>query len=210
MKDEYGGKSILKFVGLKSKMYSIFDESNNEKSTSKGHNAFIEFQEFHDTLFQKKVLRHTMRGVKSKNHNLGTYETNRRSLSCFDDKPYILKNGINTLAYGHKDIKIINLDSTTNENNKKHNEKWPYIPDHPYRIIIIGGSRSGKTNALITLINEQNDIDKIYLYTRDLSEPKYEYLIKKCDDPGIKHLNNSNPFIECSNTMDDVYETIND
>ena len=105
---------------------------------------------------------------------------------------------------------MINLDSTTNENNKKHNEKWPYIPDHPYRIIIIGGSRSGKTNALINLINEQNDIDKIYLYTRDLSEPKYEYLIKKCDDAGIKHLNNSNPFIECSNTMDDVYETIND
>ena len=104
MKDEYGGKSILKFVGLKSKMYSILDESNNEKSTNKGHNAFIEFQEFHNTLFQKKILRHTMRGIKSKNHNLGTYETNKRSLSCFDDKQYILKNGINTLAYGHKDI----------------------------------------------------------------------------------------------------------
>ena len=46
VKDEYGWKSILKFVGLKSKMYSVLDESNNEKSTSKGHNAFIEFQEF--------------------------------------------------------------------------------------------------------------------------------------------------------------------
>ena len=74
---------------------------------------------------------------------------------------------------------MINLDSITNENNKKHNEKWPYIPDHPYRIIIIGGSGSGKTNALINLINEQNDIDKIYLYAKDLSKPKYEYLIKK-------------------------------
>ena len=104
MKDEYGGKSILKFVGLKSKMYSILDESSNEKSTNKGHNAFIEFQEFHDTLFQKKILRHTMRGIKPKNHNLGTYETNKISLSCFDNKRYILKNGINTLAYGHKDI----------------------------------------------------------------------------------------------------------
>ena len=70
MKDEYGGKSILKFVGLKSKMYSILDESSNEKSTNKGHNVFIEFQEFHDTLFQKKVLRHQMRGVKSKNQIL--------------------------------------------------------------------------------------------------------------------------------------------
>ena len=51
MKDEYGGETILRFVGLKSKMYSILDESNNGKSTSRGHNAFIEFQEFHDTLF---------------------------------------------------------------------------------------------------------------------------------------------------------------
>ena len=105
---------------------------------------------------------------------------------------------------------MINLDSITNKNNKEHNEKWPYIPDHPYRILIIGGSGSGKTNALINLINEQNDIDKIYLYARDLSEPKYEYLIKKREDAGIKHLNNPNAFIECSNTMDDVYENIND
>ena len=84
------------------------------------------------------------------------------------------------------------------------------MPDHPYRIIIIGGSGSGKTNALINLINEQNDIDKIYLYARDLSEPKYEYLIKKREDAGIKHVNNPNAFIECSNTMDNVYENIND
>ena len=83
-----------------------------------------------------------------------------------------------------------------------------YIPDHPYRIIIIGGSGSGKTNALINLINEQNDIDKIYLYAKDLSEPKYEYLIKKREDAGIKNVNNPNAFIVCSNTMDDVYEDI--
>ena len=67
---------------------------------------------------------------------------------------------------------MINLDSITNENNKKNNEKWPYIPDHPYRILIIGGSVSGKTKALINLINEQNDIDKICLYAKGLSEPK--------------------------------------
>ena len=76
--------------------------------------------------------------------------------------------------------------------------------------MIIGGSGSGKANTLFNLINEQNDIDKIYLYARDLSEPKYEYLIKKCEDAGIKHLNNPNAFVECSNTMDDVYENIND
>ena len=104
MKDKYGGKSVAKLVGLKSKMYSMLDESNNERSTSKGHNAFIEFQEFYDTLFRKKILRHTMRRIRSKNHNLGAYETNKRPLLCFDDKRCILKNGINALAYGHKDI----------------------------------------------------------------------------------------------------------
>ena len=68
---------------------------------------------------------------------------------------------------------MINLDSITSENNKKHNKNWPYIPDYPYRIIIIGGSGSGKRNTLINLINEEKDIDKIYLNARDLSEPKY-------------------------------------
>ena len=72
---------------------------------------------------------------------------------------------------------MINLDNITNENNKKHNEKWSYIRDHPCTIIIKGGSGSGKINALIHLMNEQNDIDKTYLYARDLNEPKYEYLI---------------------------------
>ena len=73
---------------------------------------------------------------------------------------------------------MINLDKITNENNKKHNEKWPYIPDHPYRILIIDGSESRKTNTLLNLINEQHDVDKIYLYGRHLNEPKYEILIK--------------------------------
>ena len=54
---------------------------------------------------------------------------------------------------------MINLDSIINENNEEHNEKWPYIPDYPYRILIIGGSGSGKTNTLLNLINEQKDID---------------------------------------------------
>ena len=63
---------------------------------------------------------------------------------------------------------------------------------------------------MINLINEQNDFDKIYLYARDVNEPKYEYLIKKREDAGIKHLDNPNAFIECSNTMDDVYENIDD
>ena len=105
---------------------------------------------------------------------------------------------------------MINLDSIINENNEKHNEKWTYIPNHLYRILIIDGSGSGKTNTLLNLINKQRDIDKIYLYGKDLNESKYEYLIKNCKNVGIKHLNYSNAFIECSNTMDDVYEKIDD
>ena len=91
-----------------------------------------------------------------------------------------------------------------NEKNKEYDKKWPYIPDHPNRVLIIGGSGSGKTNPLLNLINEQKDIDKIYLHAKDLSEPKYEYLIKNRENAGIKHVNDSNVFIEYSNTMDDV------
>ena len=103
---------------------------------------------------------------------------------------------------------MINLDSITNESNKEHNEKWPFIPDHPHKILITGGSGSGKTNALLNLIKEQDDIDKMYLYAKDLSEPKYEFLIKKREDAGTKHLNDPEAFIKCSNKMDNVYEDI--
>ena len=76
--------------------------------------------------------------------------------------------------------------------------------------MIIGGSGSGKTSTLLNLIKEQDDIDKINLCAKDLSEPKYEFLIKNCRNAGKKHLNDSNGFIECSNTMDDVYQNIDD
>ena len=105
---------------------------------------------------------------------------------------------------------MINLDSITNEKNKKHNDKWPFIPDHPYRILITGSSGSGKTNALLNLLKKQDDIDKIYLYAKDLSEPKYEFLIKKLEDAGIKYCNDPNAFIEYSSRMDDVYQNIDD
>ena len=91
---------------------------------------------------------------------------------------------------------MISLDSIMNNNNKEHNEKWPYIPDHPYRILIIGGSGSGKTNVLLNLINEQYDIDKIYVYAKDLSEPKHEFLIKKPKKAGAKHLNDLNTYMQ--------------
>ena len=74
--------------------------------------------------------------------------------------------------------------------------------------MIIGGSGPGKTNSLLNLIKEQDDIDKICLYAKDLSEPKYQFLIKKREDAGINYFNDPNAFIECSNTMVDVYENI--
>ena len=70
---------------------------------------------------------------------------------------------------------MINFDDYANENKTEHNSKWPYIPDHPYRILIIGGSESGKTNALLNLINNQPDIDKIYLYIKNQYQPKYQF-----------------------------------
>ena len=103
---------------------------------------------------------------------------------------------------------MINFDDYPNENKTEHNLKLPYIPDHPYRILIIGGPGSGKTNALLDLINKQPDIDKIYLYTKDSYEAKYQFLINKRESTGLKHLNDPKAFIEYSNDMQDVYKNI--
>ena len=86
----------------------------------------------------------------------------------------------------------------------------PYTPDQPYRILIIGGSGSGKTNLLLNLIEDQPDIDKIYLYDKDPYEAKYQYLINKREGVGIDHFNDPKVFIENSNDMRDVYKNINE
>ena len=99
------------------------------------------------------------------------------------------------------------MDAITNIDNKDDDKTWPY------RILIIGPSGSGKTNALLNLIQKQNNdspIDKIYFYAKDLSEPEYQFLIKKCEAALIKNLNYPSAFIEYSNTMDDVYNNIDD
>ena len=105
---------------------------------------------------------------------------------------------------------MINFDEYTNENKIVHNSKWPYIPDHPYRILIIGGSGSGKTNALLNLINNQPDVDEIYLYAKDPSKAKYQYLIKKREKVGLDHFDGHKAFIEYSNDMQDVHKNIDD
>ena len=105
---------------------------------------------------------------------------------------------------------MINFDDYTNENIIEHNSKWPYIQDHPYTILIIGGSGSEKTNALLNLINNQADIDKIYLYAKDPYEKKYQYLINKREKVGLNHFSDPKAFMEYSNDMKDVYKNIED
>ena len=84
---------------------------------------------------------------------------------------------------------MFNFDHITKEGIKEHNPKWPKIPHHPYRVLIIGGSRSGKTNTLLNLINYEPDIDKIDLYAKDPCEAKYQLLINKRESTGLKYFN---------------------
>ena len=103
---------------------------------------------------------------------------------------------------------MMNFDDYTNENKTQQNSKWPYIPDHPYRIPMIGGSGSGIKNALLNLIENQPDIDEIYLYAKDPYEAKYQYLINIRKKVGLKRFNDTEAFIEYSNDMQDVYRNI--
>ena len=105
---------------------------------------------------------------------------------------------------------MINFDEYGNENKIEHNSNWPYIPDHPYRILIVGGSGSGKTNALLNLINNQPDIDKIYLHAKDPLEAKYQYLINKREKVGLDHFDDPKTFMEYSIDMQDVGKNVED
>ena len=103
---------------------------------------------------------------------------------------------------------MINFDDYVNEHKTKHNSKQPYILDHPCRILTIGGSGSGKTNALLNLINNQPDIDKMYLYAKDPYEAKYQYLINKCEKVALIHFDDPKAFIQYSHDMQYVFKNI--
>ena len=145
------------------------------------------FEDYNDSLFNNKTILKSQLRFKSDHHNVYTEEGNKIALNSNDDKRLQTFDRVATYPYGTNAFKVceskmlskircnlqmINFDDYVNENGTVHNKNWPYIPDHPYRILIIADSGSGKSNRLINLINEQNDIDKIYLYARDLSEPK--------------------------------------
>ena len=102
---------------------------------------------------------------------------------------------------------MINFDDYANENKTKYNLKWRYIQDHPYRILTIGGSGSGIIKALLNLNNQPN-LDKIYLYAKDPCEAKYQFLINKRESTGLKHFHNIKAFIVYSNNMQDVFKNI--
>ena len=103
---------------------------------------------------------------------------------------------------------MISFDNYVNENKTEHNKNWPHTPDKPYRILLIRGSGSGKTNLVLNLIEDQPDIHKIYLYAKDPYEAKYQYLIKIREKVGIGHHNDPRAYIEYSNNMHDVYKNI--
>ena len=85
---------------------------------------------------------------------------------------------------------------------------WLYIPDHKYKVSIVGGSGRRKINALLNLIDNQPDVDKIYQYAKYPYEAKHQYLIKKCEKVGLDQFNDSKTFTEYSNDMQDVYKNI--
>ena len=102
MKDEFKGKMIGELAGLKSKIYSLIDVNDKKVTKAKGVNKKIRHKEFVGVLFNKKVIRHNMKRIQSKLHRIRTYDVCKISLSCFDDKRYVLPDGVNTLAYFHK------------------------------------------------------------------------------------------------------------
>ena len=109
MKVEHKGIPIKKFVGLKSKMHSMLSDDGKEPNKTKWINIATEFNEFKDTLFNKKIIRHKMKRIQGKKHKIGTYKINKTSLLCFDYKKFVLDDGIHTLAYVHKDLKKIDF-----------------------------------------------------------------------------------------------------
>ena len=142
MKDESEGKMIGEFVELKSKMYSIKNIDGKESNTAKGVNIATEFNEFKDTLFNKKIIRHKMRLMQGKKHKMGTYEINKISLSVFDDKRFVLNDGIHTLAYFHKELKNrFSQMIANNKDSKAFSEKEEILRTNKF---LVGGLRGYK------------------------------------------------------------------
>ena len=108
-KDETAGVPVVEFIGLRSKMYSYMKDNDECGKTAKGIKKNIitkniKHEDYKEVLFNNKQMHHTMKTIRSNNHQLGSFELNKISLSCFDDKRYIHQNGITSYAYGHYKI----------------------------------------------------------------------------------------------------------
>ena len=105
---------------------------------------------------------------------------------------------------------MMNFDDVIKENINKHNPSWSQVPDYLYRILLIGGSGSGKTSPLFNLISQKSEIDKINLQPKDPYKAKYQFLINKRESTSINHFNESKAFIECSNDKEDIYKNVDE
>ena len=168
----------------------------------------LNFNDYKDWLLKNKIILKSQQRFKSERHNVYTEEINKIALSGNDDKRLqtfgkIVSNSYRTSA-GRVCKTMINLDDYTNENKTEHKSKWRHIRDHPYRILIVGGSGSGKINGLLNLINNQTNIDKIYSHAKDPFEAKYQYLINKREKIGLNHYDDPKAFMDYSNDMQDL------
>ena len=208
MKDELGGKTMTEFVALRPKTYSYLTVDCKEDKKAAGTKTCVikrrlKFSDYKDCLLNNEIILKSQQRFKGEKHDVCTEEVNKIALSSNDDKRLLTFDKITSYPHGtiagkvcktaikQSKYKMINFEDYTNENKIGHNSKWPYIPDHPYRRVIVGCSGSGKTNALLNLINNQPDIDKIYLYSKDPREAKYQYLINKREKVGLDHFKDS-------------------
>ena len=103
---------------------------------------------------------------------------------------------------------MLNFEDVKKENKKEHNTYGPQILDHPYKILIFGGCGSGKTNALLNLINHKPYSDEMYLYAKDSFEAKYQFQINESEAVDLKEFNNSKAFIKYLDDMDNTCENM--
>ena len=192
-----------KFCALGIKTYTYLMDDDSEKKIAEGIERCVIkrrliFENYKDSLLNNETMSKSQLRFKSDHHNVYSEEVKKIALNSNDDKRLQTFDRVTTYSYGTNafkvcegemlskvrfNVKMINFDDYVNENKtekelRSHNKNCPYNPDHPYRILIIGGSGSGK-NVLLNLIENQPDIDKIYLYAKDPYEAKYQYLINK-------------------------------
>ena len=205
-KDELNGCRMKTFIGLRPKCYAYLQNNGKIGKRAKGVKRCvtkknIKFSDSKNCLMNNKKIMRSQQVFKSEIHVVSTVQMKKSALSNTDDKRFLDYDGVTTHTYGSnvektcknelltkvkkklikknkQHTKMFNLDNVTNKND---NKSWPH------RMLIIGPSGSGKTNALLNLIQQHNNVvDKIHLYPKDLEEPKYQFLIKKRQDAGIK------------------------